>query len=344
MPNVRQFSSASARTSSESGKCEGVATFTFMPSRLNVSDDRVAHAVAVAEPRHRLALEAAAVLEDRERVAEGLDRVVPVSGLAVDDGDGRRLGQLAQHGDGLRPRHDRVQETREHATCVGHALAAGKMHLPRSQVDGVAAQLRHAGLEADARARRRVVEDHAQMPAGQERRHMQLVMEVFERHRQLDQLEQLLPRIGLVGHEVAAAELRQRRQRPALQLMRLGHRPAILHSPGTRHLIGQTIKPSGVLKRPSALPRSCDGSALRSLPEIREHHVLPETVGALVVEALWIGRELHGQTLDDGHAEGGELAEIRITAAGDRPPASAGRARATSRSRRPDPPAAGRRA
>ena len=179
--------------------------------------DRVAHAVAVAQPRHRLALEMAAVLQDRERVADRLDRVVPVAGFAVDHRDGRRVGQLAQHGDGLRPSHDRVEEPREHATGVGHAFSAGQVHLSRPQVDGVAAQFGHPRLEADPGAGRRVVEDHAEVSAGQERRHVQLAMEVLEYHRELDQLEQFLARVHLVGHEVAAAELRQRRQRPAPQ-------------------------------------------------------------------------------------------------------------------------------
>ena len=227
--------------------------------------DRVAHAVAVAEPRHGLALEPAAVLEDRQRVADRLDRVVPVAGLAVDDRDRRGVGQLAQNGDRLRARHDRVQEATEHAPRIGHALAAGQVHLSRPQVDGMAAQLRHPGLEADSRACRRVVEDHAEVPARQERRHVQLAMEVLQHHRELDQFEQLLARVHLVGHEIAAAELRQRRQRPALQLMGLGHRQAILHSPGTRRLIGQTIKPRGVRRSLRATARLRPVSAPTSL-------------------------------------------------------------------------------
>ena len=229
----------------------------------------VAHAVAVTEPRHGLALEPAAVLEDRERVADRLDRVVPVAGFAVDDRDRRRVGQLAQDGDRLRARHDRVQEATEHAPRVGHAFAARQVHLARPQVDGVAAELRHPGLEADAGARRRVVEDHPEVPAGQERRHVQLAMELLEDDREMDELEQFLTRVHLVGHEVATAELGERRQLAALHLVRQCHRLRSFRRARRQHgvLIGQTINSRGVRDAPAhraaaSGPQAC-GFSLR---------------------------------------------------------------------------------
>ena len=59
---------------------------------------------------------------------------------------------------------------RQHARGIGHGLAAAELHFLRGQHDRFAAELTHADVERDARAGRRLVEDHRQGLAGQRRR------------------------------------------------------------------------------------------------------------------------------------------------------------------------------
>ena len=63
--------------------------------------------------------------------------------------------------------HDGVDIAREHARGVGDGLAAAELHLLAGEHDGVAAELAHRDVERDARARRRLVEDHRQRLAGE---------------------------------------------------------------------------------------------------------------------------------------------------------------------------------
>ena len=58
--------------------------------------------------------------------------------------------------------HDGVDIARQHLGGVGDGLAAAELHLGAGQHDGLAAELAHADVEGDARAGRRLVEDHRQ--------------------------------------------------------------------------------------------------------------------------------------------------------------------------------------
>ena len=64
------------------------------------------------------------------------------------------------------------------------------------------------------------------------------------------------------------------------------------------------------------LPRPAEpASGVRLLPQVGKHHVLPESVGARVVEVLLVGGVLHRQALDYRDAERGQPAEIGVTMA-----------------------------
>ncbi len=124
---------------------------------------RGAHRVgALADEGAGEALDSAEVLEDGERVGHRLHRVVVVVGEAVDHRDGGVLDQLRQGRVERGARHDRVDQAADDAGRVGQRLVAAQVDLAGAQVLRVAAELGHAGLEADARARRRVLEEHRQ--------------------------------------------------------------------------------------------------------------------------------------------------------------------------------------
>jgi hypothetical protein len=65
--------------------------------------------------------------------------------------------------------HDRIDIGRQHARGVGDALAATQLHRPRIHDDRGAAQLPDRHVEADAGARRILLEDHRQHMAGERR-------------------------------------------------------------------------------------------------------------------------------------------------------------------------------
>ena len=71
-------------------------------------------------------------------------------------------GELGERGVKGGARHDGVDEAADHAGRVGHRLVAAQVDLAGAQVLGVAAELGHAGLEADARAGGGMLEDHRQ--------------------------------------------------------------------------------------------------------------------------------------------------------------------------------------
>ena len=128
---------------------------------------RVAHVVPVAEVRDADALEAAQPLPDREHVGERLARVELVR-EAVDDRDVGVLGELVHVGLRERPDHDRVQVAREHDRGVLDRLPTPELQVAGPEVEPGAAELRDPDLEAHARPRGRLVEDHAEAPAVEE--------------------------------------------------------------------------------------------------------------------------------------------------------------------------------
>ncbi len=68
----------------------------------------------------------------------------------------------------VRADHDDVDVLAEHAAEIGHALARAEADVV-AQEQAVAAQVDHAGLEADARPQRRLFEQQRHHAAGQQR-------------------------------------------------------------------------------------------------------------------------------------------------------------------------------
>ena len=131
--------------------------------------ERVAGVGGVADVGEGDAVEAAGVLEDGERVAHALTGV-PVGVHAVDDRHGRPGGELVDGLVLLGADLDGRVVLRQRPRGVGDGLAAGQVDLAGAQVEGVAAELGEAVLEADARARGGGLEDHRQVLAGEEGR------------------------------------------------------------------------------------------------------------------------------------------------------------------------------
>jgi hypothetical protein len=121
----------------------------------------VADVVRIADPGHGLALDRAAMLDEGEDVGEDLAGVVFV-GQAVDHRHPRVAGEalddlLLEGAD-----HDDVAHARDHLRRVLHRLAAPELRVARIEVDRRTAELVHAGLEGQARARAGLLEDHHQ--------------------------------------------------------------------------------------------------------------------------------------------------------------------------------------
>ena len=154
---------------------------------------RGAHLRAVADEDDLAVLELFAlrqVLHDRAQIADFLRGVVVV-GHAVDDRD--RAG-FRQIDDGLvvdHARHYDVHELGEHLARVADGLMTAELDHAGSEILRVAAHLAHRRLERDARARGRLLEDHAQRHIF----HQRGIISVVNRplgQRQVDDVQQLL--------------------------------------------------------------------------------------------------------------------------------------------------------
>ena len=123
--------------------------------------------VAVADEREHDATQVAEALADREDVGERLARML-AERQAVDDRD-RGLGGQLDH-DLVRPGpgHDRVDEPLEVAGDVAYALAGAHDDV-LGQVDRVAAELVHPGLERHPGPEAGLLEEHRERPAGERR-------------------------------------------------------------------------------------------------------------------------------------------------------------------------------
>ena len=126
-------------------------------------DPRMGHVVAVADPGEaraaRLERAGAEPLPDGEQIGEHLTRVRQI-GEAVDHRHRREARQLLGDVVPEGADDDGVAVAAEHARGVAQRLAAADLRALRGEIDGVAAELVHADLEADARARRGLLEDH----------------------------------------------------------------------------------------------------------------------------------------------------------------------------------------
>jgi hypothetical protein len=93
-------------------------------------------------------------------------------GQTVDHRHSRVFRQFVQLRGFSRSQHDRIDITRQYARGISWAFTPARLHIGRVQDDHVAAQLPHADLERDARARGRFLKYQRQRFAGQRtRRH-----------------------------------------------------------------------------------------------------------------------------------------------------------------------------
>ncbi len=127
----------------------------------------MADVVPVAEVREPDALEAAETLPNRHRVGQCLQRVGPV-GQPVDHGHRCVPRELVHLRLLERADHDRAEEAGEDEGRVAVALAARELQVGGRQVERHPAELGDPHLEADARPRRRLVEDQADRSPGQD--------------------------------------------------------------------------------------------------------------------------------------------------------------------------------
>ncbi len=84
---------------------------------------------------------------------------------AVDHGDVGRVRELVDVGLLEGADHDPVQVARQHSARVPDRLAAPELQVAGGEIERRAAELEHADLEADARSRRGLLEDHPERPA-----------------------------------------------------------------------------------------------------------------------------------------------------------------------------------
>ena len=126
----------------------------------------MAHVVAVAEVGEADAFEAAEPLANRHRVGERLERVGEV-GEPVDHGDRRVLGERVDLGLVERADQEGADEPREDERGVAVALAPRELEVGGRKIQRHPAELCDPDLEPDARAGRRLVEDHPDRPARQ---------------------------------------------------------------------------------------------------------------------------------------------------------------------------------
>src|SRR5450755_2102896 len=126
---------------------------------------RCQHVVAIAGPRNFAAADRSAFFLKSHDIGQHLAGM-RAPGEPVDHrygGMARELGHrlVIENAD-----HDGVDIAREHARGVGQRLAAPELHFLRGEQNRFAAKLAHGDVERDARARRRLVEDHRQRLAG----------------------------------------------------------------------------------------------------------------------------------------------------------------------------------
>ena len=79
---------------------------------------------------------------------------------AVNDGHVGGVGQLGEGGMGEHASHDGVYPTVQIAADVGDGLAHAHLEMLVGEIDGMAAELRHAGFKGGPGPERRLFEDH----------------------------------------------------------------------------------------------------------------------------------------------------------------------------------------
>src|SRR5690348_5577433 len=105
-------------------------------------------------------------------------------GEPVDDGNVGVLGQLLDVLMSERANHDAVDVARQHARGVGDRLPASELPVARREEERVSAQLKRPDLERDARARRRLHEDHGERLSGERLLVVRAASHAFGEHEQ----------------------------------------------------------------------------------------------------------------------------------------------------------------
>src|SRR5258708_18824840 len=119
--------------------------------------------VGVAGPSYGLAANGPAVLFEGHDVGEHL-AWMRATRETVDYRHGGMPRELGQHVVIERAYHDDVDIARQNPRRVGDGLASPELHLLAGQPYGRAPELAHGDVEGDARACRRLVEDHGKRP------------------------------------------------------------------------------------------------------------------------------------------------------------------------------------
>src|SRR5262249_6442176 len=114
------------------------------------------------------AVEPAAALEEREAVGQHLTGVMEV-GEAVDDRDARAGREVDDALMEECARHHEVDPALEVARDVASRLALAEPDVARREMERRATELHHADLERDPGAETRLLEDHRERPAEEER-------------------------------------------------------------------------------------------------------------------------------------------------------------------------------
>jgi len=139
-----------------------------IPSLPQAVGEGAGDVVAVADEGHGFVGERAEVFLDGHEVGHGLAGMAVV-GKAIDHGDARVLRQL-QHLFVLKsPGHDAVAHSGQNARDVFDGFAHAETHLLIAQQQPLPAEMRHCYGEAHARAQARLLEDHRQRLAIQNR-------------------------------------------------------------------------------------------------------------------------------------------------------------------------------
>ncbi len=121
----------------------------------------VEHIVGVADPGHGLALDRAAMLDIGHDIGEDLAGMKLV-GQAVDHRHARIRGETLDDFLTIGANHHQIDHARKHLRRIFDGLATAQLAIAGIDVDGRAAELVHAGLEAQPGAGGVLLENHRQ--------------------------------------------------------------------------------------------------------------------------------------------------------------------------------------
>src|SRR4051812_24509337 len=156
----------------------------------------VAHVVGVTDPSDSFASDRPAVLDIGKDVGDDLTRMILVR-QSIDHRNARMRREALYDALLEGADHDDVDHARQHFGDVLDRLAAAELRVARAQKDCCATELRHTRFEGHPRARRALLEDHAQGPATQRLIELAIAMIALEQAGPLEQIGEFRP--GKVG-------------------------------------------------------------------------------------------------------------------------------------------------